>query len=573
MTDHLREKLATLPAEPGVYFHRDADKKIIYIGKASILKNRVMSYFQNKHRDPKTRLLVADIADTEWITVGSEVEALFLESEFIKRYKPKYNIDLKDDKNFIYVKISAEEFPVISYVRRPMDDKSHYYGPFTSADALRRAMRMLRKVFPYVTHEIWPKRACLHYHLGLCPGPEVGAITATDYHKSIRRLELYLRGEQTKLMTTLETDMQKAAKKHNFEQAAYLRDQLTDLRSFSKQMIFGDKEAFDLSRDQALVGLAERLGLPSEPRRIEAFDISHLGGVDNVASMVVFTDGVPNRDDYRRFKMKLTGNNDYAHMQEVITRRFGPSHASEWPKPDLLLIDGGQPQLSAALTVLDAMGLDIPAIGLAKREEEIIRRTARAGKPTGILEEGRREQDPARREDAGSVTDPKLAIGERSPEQELKLALAEQATNHALAKAAELQKKAKAGDAYAFERTVGEDTFESILLPHTSHILQLLQRVRDEAHRFAITYQTILRGKRQTASLLDDIPGVGPATRKQLIRRFGSVRGVRLATIEELATTIGPAKARIVKEHLGQSPEPVLAPEPPAVTATDELSD
>ncbi len=499
MTDPLRAKLKTLPAEPGVYFHRDADKKIIYIGKASVLKNRVMSYFQNKHRDPKTLLLVADIADTEWITVGSEVEALFLESEFIKRYKPKYNIDLKDDKNFIYIKISADEFPVVSYVRRPMDDKAHYYGPFTSADALRRAMRMLRKVFPYVTHATWPKRGCLHYHLGLCPGPEEGAITAADYRKSIKRLELYLRGEQTKLMTALVVDMHRAAKKHQFETAAHLRDQLTDLKSFSKQMIFGDKEAFDLSRDQALVGLSQRLGLPSEPRRIEAFDISHLGGVDNVASMVVFTDGVPNRDDYRRFKMRLTGNNDYAHMTEVITRRFGPSHASEWPKPDLLLIDGGQPQLAAALSVLDAMGLNIPAIGLAKREEEIIRRTTRGERASVQQQEGRREQDPRRREDAGSVEDPKLAKGERS---------AEQAADPAPAKA----EIAPTKEEYTFTRTVGEDTYESILLPHTSHILQLLQRVRDEAHRFAITYQTILRAKRQTSSLLDDIPGVGPAT-------------------------------------------------------------
>jgi len=544
MTDHLREKLKTLPAEPGVYFHRNADKKIIYIGKASVLKNRVMSYFQNKHRDPKTRLLVAAIADTEWITVGSEVEALFLESEFIKRYKPKYNIDLKDDKNWLYIKISADEFPVVSYVRRPLDDKAHYYGPFTSADALRRAMRMLRKVFPYVTHENWPSRGCLHYHLGLCPGPEEGAITAADYRKSIRRLELYLRGDQTKLMSSLEIDMQRAAKKHQFELAAHLRDQLTDLRSFSKQMIFGDKEAFDLSRDQALVGLAERLGLPSEPRRIEAYDISHLGGVDNVASMVVFTDGVPNRDDYRRFKMHLTGNDDYAHMREVITRRFGPSHASDWPKPDLLLIDGGQPQLAAALGVLDAMGLDIPAIGLAKREEEIIRRTARAGRPTGSIDEGRQEQVSRRQESVGSVADPKLAEGERSFDQDEMLAPAKTEAETA---------PAKPTGEYTFTRTVAGDTFESILLPHTSHILQLLQRVRDEAHRFAITYQTILRGKRQTSSILDGIPGIGPATRKILIRRFGSVRGVRQATADELSAAIGPAKAAVVLEHLGQS--------------------
>jgi excinuclease ABC subunit C len=528
MTEQLKAKLNTLPAEPGVYFHRDSKGKIIYIGKAAVLKNRVMSYFQNKHRDPKTRMLVADIADTEWITVGSEVEALFLESEFIKRYKPKYNIDLKDDKNFIYIKISADEFPVISYVRRPMDDKSRYFGPFTSSDAVRRAMRMLRKVFPYVTHQNWPSRGCLQYHLGLCPGPEEGAITPSEYRKTVRRLEMYLRGEQTKLMTSIQTDMQRASMKQDYESAAKLRNQLTDLKSFGKQMIFGDTEAFDLSRDQALVGLADRLGLPGAPRRIEAFDISHLGGVDNVASMVVFTDGVPNRDDYRRFKMNLTGNDDYAHMREVIARRFGPKHATEWPKPDLLLIDGGQPQLSATLGVLDGLGLNIPAIGLAKREEEIIRRVYRDG--VG------REPQTHRRAVAGSVTVTERAEGSRSAEQD------------ETAASAQAEQSAPAS-------TIG-DRYESILLPHTSHVLQLLQRVRDEAHRFAITYQTILRGKRQISSLLDEVPGIGPATRKQLIRKFGSVRGVRLASAEELAATIGPAKAATVREHLGNSPIP-----------------
>ncbi|HEY6737168.1 MAG TPA: excinuclease ABC subunit UvrC [Candidatus Saccharimonadia bacterium] len=483
MTDALRDKLKTLPAEPGVYFHRDDQGKIIYIGKAAILKNRVMSYFQNKHRDPKTRLLVADIHDTEWITVDSEAQALFMESEFIKRYKPKYNIDLKDDKNFIYIKISADDFPVISYVRRPMDDRAHYYGPFTSSDAVRRAMRMLRKVFPYVTHETWPARACLQYHLGLCPGPEVGAITARDYRHNIRQLELYLKGEQTKLMAQLEHDMQRAAKRKGYEEAARHRDQLQDLSAFGKQMVFGDSETFDLTRDQALTGLAERLQLAGIPRRIEAYDISHLGGTGNVASMIVFFDGVPNRDDYRKFKMQLPGNNDVGHIREVISRRFGPKHLSEWPKPDLLLIDGGQPQLAAALEVLDGLGLPIPAIGLAKREEEIIRRLQpAAGQPAG---------------------------------------------------------------------------YESILLPPSSHVLQLLQRVRDEAHRFAITYQSLLQGKRSTQSLLDTIPGIGPATRKALIKRFGSVRGVRQATLDELAQAIGPAKAQKVVEALGQtSPQP-----------------
>jgi len=514
MTDALRDKLKTLPAEPGVYFHRNKDRKIIYVGKAAVLKNRVMSYFhQYKDRDPKTRILVGEIADTEWITVGSEVEALFLESEFIKRYKPKYNIDLKDDKHWLYVKISADEFPVVSYVRRPMDDKAHYYGPFTAPDALRRAMRMLRKVFPYVTHAHWPNRGCLQYHLGLCPGPEEGAITPTAYRQTIRRLEMYLRGEQTKLMTALEKDMQQAAAKKSFEVAAGLRDQLHDLRSFGKQMVFGDKEAFDLTRDQALMGLAERLQLPQPPRRIEAYDISHLGGVDNVASMVVFTDGVPHREEYRRFKMRLTGNNDVAHMREVIARRFSAKNLEAWGKPDLLLIDGGKPQLAAALDVMDKLGIALPTVGLAKREDEIIRR---------------------------------IKVGEGM---------------------STVPSSTGADEAWIMQ--TGD--YESIMLPGSSYVLQLLQRIRDEAHRFAITYQTILRGKRQVRSLLDDIPGVGPATRKLLIRQFGSVRGVKLAGDHELAAAVGPAKAAIIREALGEAkPEP--SPEL-AVSAADDMAE
>ncbi len=501
MTDHLKAKLATLPQEPGVYFHRDDHGKIIYIGKAAVLKNRVSSYFQNGQKDPKTRLLVADIADTDWITVGSEAEALFLESEFIKRYKPKYNIDWKDEKNFIYVKISADEFPVISYVRRPLDDKAKYFGPFTSSDALRRAMRMLRKVFPYVTHATWPKRGCLQYHLGLCPGPEEGAITAQQYGRNIRHLSMYLKGDQTKLQAVIASSMQKAAAARDFEAAAHYRDQLEDLRSFARQMVFSDKEAFDLTRDQALTGLADRLGLAGIPRRIEAYDISHIGGTDTVASLVVFMDGVPNRDQYRRFKMRAAGNDDVLHMKEVIARRFGPKHLSEWAKPDLLLIDGGKPQLHGALMVLADLGLAIPAIGLAKREEEIVRpRPADANISSGYDAEG-----------AWVTTD---------------------------------------------------ENYETIQLPHASHVLKLLQRVRDEAHRFAITYQSQLHNKRVTTSVLDEIPGIGPVTRKALVRRFGSVRGVRGASPEDLAQAVGPAKAAILAQYLGAQP-PAKNPDDP----------
>ena len=514
MVTKLEDKLKQLPTEPGVYFFKDGKGKIIYIGKAAVLKNRVSSYFQKSPHDPKTTLLIADIRALDWITVASEVEALFLESEFIKRYRPKYNIELKDDKHWIYLKITTKQpFPVVSYVRRPLDDSASYFGPFTSSDAVRRAMKLLRKVFPYVTHETLPARACLQAHLGLCPNPEEGAIDSATYKRSnIHGLVMYLTGQKDKLMQQLEKAMQRASKRGDYETAARARDQLRDLQALGQQMIFGEKEAFDLSLDQALVGLAERLGLPSAPRRIEAYDISHMQGSDNVASLIVFSDGVPNRDQYRRFKMRLLGNDDFAHMREVMRRRFEPGGKPlrEWPKPDLILIDGGKGQLASALGVMDELGVKIPTIGLAKREEEIIQRTDDRQRRTGV---------------ASSVMSSKVETSNRKSDRSLHYGR---------------------DDDGAYVTTT--DKFDVILLPKSSHVLQLLQRVRDEAHRFAVTYHALLRGKRQTKSQLDDIPGVGPATRKKLIKQFGSLAGVKEATIEEVATAVGSTRAQAIKE-------------------------
>ena len=493
----LKDKLKTLPQDPGVYFHKDAKGKIIYIGKAANLKNRVSSYFQSrKDRDPKTAILVQNIAMTDWIVVGSEVEALFLESEFIKRYMPKFNIDLRDDKHWLYVRLSNDVFPVLSFVRRPLDDGARYFGPFSDGYSVRQALKYLRKAFPYVTHAKLPARGCLQYHLGLCPGPEEQAITVQEYAKTIRQLSLYLSGEHTKLADQLKKDMERAAKNKEYEVAGSLRDKLQLLLSFKKQMIFGEKEAFDLRNDQALVGLADRLNLWGLPRRIEAYDISHMQGSDNVASMVVFTDGVPNKDEYRRFKMQLKGNNDFGHMREVMRRRFSKTNMTKWPKPDLLLIDGGKGQLGAALGVLDELGISIPAIGLVKREEEIIRRTVDIQKDIHTDNKGHYE-------DEAWVT--------------------------------------------------SNVDFQVILLPKSSHVLQLLQRVRDEAHRFAVTYHSLLRGKRATRSILDEAPGIGPATRKKLIQHFGSGRAVQLASQQQLAVVIGDSKARHLRQFLDQN--------------------
>lgn len=490
MNAKLEAKLKELPKEPGVYFHRDAKGKIIYIGKAANLKNRVSSYFASstKH-SPKNVLLVQDIAMTDWITVDSEVEALFMESELIKRYMPKYNVDLRDDKHWLYIRIPMQDvYPAVSYVRRPLDDGADYFGPFTSGDAVRKAMKQLRRIFPYVTHATLPARGCLQYHLGLCPGPEEGAISSTAYKKSLRQLMMYLRGHKTKLFDRLEREMKAAAKQKDYELAATRRDQLNNLRALGLQMIFGDRETFDLARDQALAGLSDRLGLKGAPRRIECYDISHFQGSDTVASMVVFTDGVANKDEYRRFNMRVPGNDDFAHMREVLSRRF--DHWEDWPKPDLLVIDGGKGQLSAALEILDKRGLAIPAIGLAKREEEIIVRKV------------------------------------DFPDADLDTII-----------------------------TTKSSPYGVVLLPKTSAVLQLLQRLRDEAHRFAVTYHGLLRGKRQTSSELDSIPGIGVATRKKLLQVFGSVRGVKAADATQLVAAVGQAKADAIELYLrGRTP-------------------
>lgn len=464
----LKEKLKTLPAEPGVYFFKDASGLIIYIGKASILKNRVRSYFQKSNLDTKTGLLRQEIADFSWTVVGSEAEALFLESELIKRYRPKYNIDWKDEKNFTYVRIPMrDEYPAVTLVRRPMDDAAKYFGPFTSSIQLKRALRALRKIFPYVVHAKLPPRACLDFSLGLCPGPEENAITSAAYKRNLRRLILFLSGQETKLVKTIESQMVRSAKKKDFEEALISRNQLQSLRGLSRQIIFGDQERFDVSADLALAGLARLLQLPAPPKRIEAYDISHMQGSDNVASMVVFVSGLPARGEYRKFRMRQDINDDFLHMREVIDRRLGKLGDKGWPPaPDLILIDGGKGQLAAGLFSMENRGVDIPTIGLAKRQEEIIR----------------------------------------------------------------------------------PEPLPAIILPLSSPVLQLLQRIRDEAHRFAVTYHAQLRGKRQTSSWLDDLPGIGPTTRKKLLRRFGSLRGVKAASLDELISEVGPAKAALIFE-------------------------
>lgn len=526
MKTELEEKLKSLPLDPGVYFHKSKSGEILYVGKAAVLKNRVKQYFQKSRPfDPKTEALVAEITDVEWITVETELDALFLESEMIKRYKPRYNILLRDDKSQMYIRIPMkEEFPAVGFTRGPLDDGADYFGPYYNGWAIKKALKYLRKVFPYSTHQQLPKRVCLQYHIGLCPGVEEGMISERDYKYNLRHLIQYLKGRRKQLVAELEKEMKLAAKSQDFELAARLRNQISDLRALQRQIIFSDKEFMDISKDQALAGLQRLLILPEVPKRIEGYDISHMQGTNNVASMVVATNGLADKAQYRKFKMQIPGNNDFAHMNETMSRRFSGRH-TDWPPPSLIVIDGGKGQLSSAIEALEARNIHVPVIGLAKREEEIVVHKTKSNVQVDVdaIRAWAKEKNPY---DEPTVRQP---LGHELEGSQVALRVREDV------------QPGITGDS---------DDFLVIRLPKNNHIVKLLQRIRDESHRFAVSYHTHLKRTGQTKSVLDDIPSVGPATRKKLLKAFGSVDGIKSATTAEVASEVGLIKAKTIKAHL-----------------------
>jgi excinuclease ABC subunit C len=495
MNKVLEAKLAELPKSPGVYFHKDKKRQIIYVGKAAVLRNRVRQYFQkSRGRDPKTEALVTEIADIDWMVVDSELEALFLEAEMIRRYLPRYNILLRDDKAMSYIRIDYDsDYPTVSTTRRPLDDGARYFGPYFSTAAVRQSLKLLRRAFPFAaSRSAGQKRATLHYHLGLDPGLEEGKTSLQDYRANLRKLIAVIQGKRKTIERELERDMKRAAKTEDFEQAAGLRNQLFALRGLDKQVIFSDKEFLDISKDHALNELVNMLSIAKFPRRIEGYDISHQQGSDVVASMVVFTNGVSDKAQYRKFKTKLDHNNDFYNMNETIKRRLGDKNRKAWGLPNLVLIDGGKGQLDAAIQARDERACQqIPFIGLAKREEQIVIHKTKS-----------------------NVKLNKLSLQQMG--------------------------------GFASE----SDDFILVNLPHNTNLVKLLQRIRDESHRFAVSYHSVLKLKRQTASLLDDVPGIGPATRKKLLRTFGSLRGVTGASVQELEPIIGHNKALLLKQYL-----------------------
>ena len=444
----LQEKIKSFPEAAGVYLMKGKNGGILYVGKAASLRKRVLSYFQaSRPHSPRIATLLDQVADIEYLVTRSEAEALFYEASLIKSKKPKYNVALRDDKSYPWVKLTHEEFPRIFITRRKVDDGSLYFGPYTDAGLLRAALASMRRNFPLRNCRKFPKKPCLDYYIGQCLAPCVGYIDRDRYRTLVAEARLFLEGNREELLRSLSQKMEEFSKEKRFEEAAKVRDEIHALSGVSA----GNQRPGWLEQLEAL---KESLHLEVIPRRIEAFDISNIFGSSACGSMVAFVEGFPDKDGYRRFRIKeVQGIDDYEMMREVVTRRYVRVKRQHLQKPDLIVIDGGRGHLSAACGVLRKIGFgDIPVIGIAKRLERIYR------------------------------------IGKSEP----------------------------------------------IDLPRNSKALHLIQRIRDEAHRFAIGYHHTLREKSQEESILTTIPGLGPRRRQELLCHFKSMEELKKASREKL---------------------------------------
>jgi excinuclease ABC subunit C len=383
------EKVKQFPTGPGVYLMKDSQARVIYVGKAKNLRNRAGHYFTKiAAEDQRTADLVKLIADIDFLSADTEVDALLMEARLIKDIQPRFNIDLKDDKSFPYLQIRMrEDFPRIEFTRTPRRRGVKLYGPFTSAKSLRAAIQVLQRIFKYRTcsldiEETDPRwrwfRPCILHSIHQCTAPCNFRVSKEDYRRQIRALRLVLEGKKRKLLAELEKAMQEASAAMEFEKAARLRD---EIEALGKLSLRGDvdrdvqPEVFQIEPKKGLAGLRKILALPQMPRVIEGIDIAHLGGSETVASLVTFIDGLPFKPRYRRYRIRsVEGADDFASIREVVARRFRKKAQDEEIFPDILLIDGGKGQLSAAMDAFRLLAVEPPSLlSLAKQEEEIYR--------------------------------------------------------------------------------------------------------------------------------------------------------------------------------------------------------
>jgi excinuclease ABC, C subunit len=600
----IRNKLALLPDQPGCYLMKNGEGTIIYVGKAKVLKNRVRSYFNGSHNG-KTQRLVSEIRDFDYIITSSNMEALILECNLIKQYHPRYNVLLKDDKTFPYIKITNETHPRLEVTRRVVKDKGKYFGPYPNAFAAQQTKKLLDRLYPLRKCGTLPDKVCLYYHIGQCIAPCEYEVEPGQYETMVQEITRFLNGGHDVVKADLQRKMEAAAEELNFERAKEYRDQIISIDAvIEKQKItmndaldrdifgyavekgwmcvqilymrqgkmierrgttfpyYGEEyddfmtfvtqyysdnpalpkqillplsaseeegseesshaadefatmlhnwlkvkvlmpqrgrksEAVSMAIDNAKIaladkfrlierdeersiraseGLAEWLGLP-EVRRIEAFDNSNIQGTNPVSAMVVFTDGKPDKKEYRKYKVKtVVGADDYETMREVVRRRYERMLKEQLTPPDLIVVDGGKGQISAALDILhNELGLYIPVCGLVKDAKH---KTAQ------------------------------LMTG---------------------------------------------DPPEVVPLPRDSQEFYLLQRIQDEVHRFAISFHREQRGKSMIASQLDAIPGIGEKRRKLLLKHFGSIKKIREASVEDFKPlSIGEKLASQIIEALNE---------------------
>ena len=584
----IKEQLKKLPGEPGVYLMKDENDKIIYVGKAISLKNRVRQYFQSsKNHSSKVKSMVKNIKSFEYIITDSELEALILECNLIKKYRPKYNVLLRDDKTYPYIKVTVnEDYPRVLKVRRVLKDKAKYFGPYTNVEAVNDTLDVIRNIYPIRTCNIDIDRAiknkmrpCLNYHIKRCIGPCTGHISKVEYDKMIEEILLFLSGKEEKLIEILKEKMNKCSMEFNFEEAAIYRDKILNLQEMMQKqkidvstdnvnqdiiaMAYNDEEACvqsffirhgkvvgrehfilegtkDSSKEAilssfvkqfymnaeyipkeiiieseiedqvvleewlsnikgqkvfiripqkgdkksliamvkknameylekfsslnkrkyeksegALIELAEVIGLEEAPRRIESYDISNIQGVDSIGAMVVFTNGLKDKKEYRRYKIKtVEGPNDYDSMAEILERRL-----QKGDFPDLILLDGGKGQVSAVQKVFDKYNIDIPLWGMYKDDRH---------RTKGLI-----------------------------------------------------------------------CATKEIELDRTSNLYRFVASIQEEVHNYAISYHRSLRNKSLTKSTLDDIPGVGEKRKKALLSHFKNIEEIKNASIEELSEIDG----------------------------------
>jgi len=560
-----------LPDKPGVYLMRDIENKIIYVGKALSLKKRVKSYFNSSKQPIKTKTMMKHFQGFEYIITDTEKEALILESNLIKKYRPRYNVRLKDDKRYPYIKITNEGYPRILFTRTLRDDGGVYYGPFTDVKAVKKTIKFVESLFKIRDCKKMDG-PCLNFQINLCSAPCEGKITRKSYSEIVDKVNLFFEGKYREIMEMLDDIMKEASLNHEYEKAAVIRDQIDSIKDLMEKqkvsftggldqdivaisingkiacaVVFSIREGKIMGKDDfflsgvenrgankilaaflkqyysgpriipaeifleyepdeskliadwladkrgdrlnlnipkkgteyrlvqmaarnaesiknqkknlinALFELKKYLQIPTIPRHIEAFDVSNISGKLAVGSLVVFENGLPKKNHYRKYRLKKTGPDDYAMMEEVLKRRYMRLSREQGIYPDLVLVDGGRGQVNVALKVLKDLNMDMPVIGLAKGFEHIF---------------------------IPQISSP-------------------------------------------------------IILRPESEALHLLQRVRDEAHRFAITYHKKIRSNEVDRSELDEIKGVGKKRKMRLLRHFGDLNEIRKASVAELREVKG----------------------------------